>query len=96
MILLIEADNSARCAIEHFEYEYMTEKLFDRKDIDYHLITLDDNGQFVSTSGGSELLRTYLDGFTAPSIHPIAFSTTDFTDSLSYIHVGDIVMPDVE
>ena len=92
-ILLIESDNS-------YEYVYIRlrtdlEEFESRTDIDYHLITLDENGDFICTSGGTELLHSFLDESEIPSIHPIAFSVTNFSGD-NTVHVNDIVLNHIE
>lgn len=89
-ILLIESDNSHEYVFNRLRTDL--EEFESRTDVDYHLITLDENGDFVCTSGGTELLRKFLDESEVPPIHPIAFSITGLSDdnTHSWIHVNDL------
>lgn len=89
-ILLIESDNSHEYVFNRLRTDL--EEFESRTDVDYHLITLDENGDFVCTSGGTELLRKFLDESEVPPIHPIEFSITGLSDdnTHSWIHVNDI------
>ena len=89
-ILLIESDNSYEYVSNHLRME----QLDLRTDTDYHLITLDENGDFICTSGGSELIHRFLDDSAIPPIYPIAYSVADFSGSSSsaYVHVNDIIL----
>ena len=88
-ILLIESDNSYEYVYNHLRTDL--EEFESRTDVDYHLITLDENGDFVCTSGGTELLHSFLDESESPSIPPIAFSVTNFSGD-NTVHVNDIVL----
>lgn len=92
MILLVESDLSPIYVSERLSYATLIDDLLGVEGIDYYLITLDENAQFVCDVTGVDALRKYMDGFDNPSIHPISFSTTDFSGSTSFIHVQDIVL----
>ena len=58
--------------------------------IDYHLFTLDENGEFQCTSCGRELVDTYLNGMDEQPVFPIAFTVTDFSGNTTGIHIKDV------
>lgn len=60
------------------------------KDIEYHLFTLDGNGEFRCLSGGEELVDIYMNGMDDQPVFPIAFTVTDFSGKPAGIHVADI------
>lgn len=88
MILLIESDLSPNYVSDQLYYG----ELLEHDGIDYYLITLDEAGEFICEATGEDALHKYRDGFDAPSIHPISFTTTDFSGLTSLIHVNDIVV----
>ena len=90
MILLTESDEEPSFIADCLEYEFYNERLFNRTNIDYYLITIDETGQWVCVATGQEALRTYLSGFNNPPVHPISISFTDFSDNTALIHVQDV------
>ena len=60
--------------------------------IDYHLFTLNENGEFQCKSGGRELVGTYLNGMDEQPVFPIAFTVTDFSGNTTGIHIKDVDM----
>lgn len=92
MILLTESDEEPSFIADCLEYEFYNERLFDRTNIDYYLITIDETGQWACVATGQEALRTYLSGFDNPPVHPISISFTDFSGNTALIHVQDIVL----
>ena len=60
--------------------------LLDGKEIDFHLITINDKGKFHCTTGGEELLDIYMNGVEDQPVFPIAFSLCGG----SGIHIPDI------
>lgn len=92
MILLVESDLSPNYVGERLMYSELSDDLLVYENIEYYLITLDETGQFVCEVSGEEALNKYMNGFDNPSIHPISFSTTDFSGFTSMIHVNDIII----
>ena len=92
MVLLTESDEEPSFIADCLEYEFYNERLFDRTNIDYYLITIDETGQWACVATGQEALRTYLSGFDNPPVHPISISFTDFSGNTALIHVQDIVL----
>ena len=90
MILLTESDEEPSFIADCLEYEFYNERLFNRTNIDYYLITIDETGQWVCVATGQEALRTYLSGFDNPPVHPISISFTDFSGNTALIHVQDV------
>ena len=90
MILLVEFDEDPGFIMESLEYEVYHDYILGRTDIDYYLISLDENGQFTCIATGMDALSTYIDGFENPTIHPISLSFTDFSGKTALIHVNDI------
>lgn len=90
MILLTESDEEPSFIADCLEYEFYNERLFNRTNIDYYLITIDETGQWVCVATGQEALRTYLSGFNNPPVHPISISFTDFSGNTALIHVQDV------
>ena len=90
MILLTESDEEPSFIADCLEYEFYNERLFNRTNIDYYLITIDETGQWACVATGQEALRTYLSGFDNPPVHPISISFTDFSGNTALIHVQDV------
>lgn len=95
MILLTESDEEPSFIADCLEYEFYNERLFNRTNIDYYLITIDETGQWACVSTGQEALRTYLSGFDNPPVHPISISFTDFSGNTALIHVQDVVKQNI-
>ena len=93
MLLLAEADCShvnihtyvnlnLLCGDEYYPYsEYHT------PEIKFHLITLDENGEFVCQSGGEELAALFHKGYEFPTLHPLSYHVTDLKGDTTYMHV---------
>ena len=95
MILLAEAD----CSHNNI-FIYVTQKLL-REDpsgyfyyddyytpeITFHLITLDENGEFICQTGGEELAEIFYRGYENPTLHPLSYHLTDLTDNTTYMHI---------
>ena len=90
MILLTESDEEPSFIADCLEYEFYNERLFNRTNIDYYLITIDETGQWACVATGQEALRSYLSGFDNPPVHPISISFTDFSGNTALIHVQDV------
>jgi hypothetical protein len=70
---------------EYYYYEdYYT------PEITFHLITLDDNGEFVCQTGGEELAATFYEGYETPALHPLSFHLTSLRDYFGRVHVKGI------
>lgn len=89
MILLAESDCSAE-NLEHYVERNLlmgiSNRDFDGKGIDFHLITINDKGKFQCTTGGKELVDIYMNGVEDQPVFPIAFSLCGG----SGIHIPDI------
>lgn len=90
MILLTESDEEPSFIADCLEYEFYNERLFNRTNIDYYLITINETGQWACVATGQEALRSYLSGFDNPPVHPISISFTDFSGNTALIHVQDV------
>lgn len=90
MILLTESDEEPSFIADCLEYEFYNERLFNRTNIDYYLITIDETGQWACVATGQEALRSYISGFDNPPVHPISISFTDFSGNTALIHVQDV------
>ena len=93
MFLLAEADCNPSylgSSIESALHRNDPDKELWVEDIDFHLITLDENGEFQCTSGGRELLATFLNDIENQPVHPLYFSLTDFGMGDNAIHIQDI------
>lgn len=90
MILFAESDEEPSFIADCLEYEFYNERLFNRTNIDYYLITIDETGQWACVATGQEALRSYLSGFDNPPVHPISISFTDFSGNTALIHVQDV------
>lgn len=60
------------------------------EDIDFHLITLDKNGEFQCQSGGRELLDIFINSMDKQPVFPLFFNLTDFRMEGNTIHIQDI------
>ena len=95
MILLSEAN----CSHNNI-FTYVTQKLL-REDpsgyfyyedyytpeITFHLITLDENGEFTCQTGGEELAEIFHKGYEAPALHPLSYHVTNFGDEYAKVHI---------
>ena len=59
-------------------------------DIDFHLISLNKDGEFHCQSGGREILDLFINGTPDQPIFPYSFSVTDFNLGLDAIHIPDV------
>jgi len=57
--------------------------------VEYHLITLDKNGEFTCRSGGEELAHEFESEYDPSIVHPICFALTDFSGENAWIHIPD-------
>ena len=93
MFLLAEADCNPSflgSSIESALHRNDPDKELWVEDIDFHLITLDENGEFQCTSGGRELLVTFLNDMDNHPVHPLYFTLTDFGMGDDAIHIQNI------
>lgn len=95
MILLAEAD----CSHANI-HTYVTEKVL-RDDpseyyayedlytpeITFHLLTLDEDGEFICQTGGEELAAVFHKGYENPALHPLSYHLTDLKDNYTYMHI---------
>ena len=95
MILLAEANCS------HYNiFTYVTQKLlrddpsdyyyykdYYTPEITFHLITLDENSEFICRTGGEELADLFYKGYETPALHPLSYHVTDLRDNTTYIHI---------
>ena len=95
MILLAEAN----CSHAHI-FTYVTEKLlrddpsdyyfyeeYYTPEITFHLITLDEDGEFTCQTGGEELAGVFYKGYENPTLHPLSYHVTDMKDNALYMHI---------
>ena len=95
MILLAEAN----CSHNNI-FNYVTNKLlrddpsqyysyymYLTPEINFHLITLDDNGEFTCQSGGEELAAIFYKGYETPALHPLSYHITNFGDDYAKVHI---------
>ena len=95
MILLAEAN----CSHNNI-FNYVTNKLlrddpsqyysyymYLTPEINFHLITLDDNGEFTCQTGGEELAAIFYKGYETPALHPLSYHITNFGDDYAKIHI---------
>lgn len=93
MFLLAEADcnpsylgSSIESTLRHSD----PDKELWVEDIDFHLITLDEDGEFQCRSGGRELLDIFVNDMALQPVHPIYFALTDFGMGDDAIHIQNI------
>ena len=95
MILLAEADCShanifsyvTQKLLREDPSEYYSRYMFYTPEITFHLITLDDNGEFVCQTGGEELAAIFYKGYENPALHPLSFHVSDLKDYSTYMHI---------
>jgi hypothetical protein len=57
-------------------------------EITFHLIILDDNGEFVCQTGGEELAAIFYKGYENPTLlHPLSYHVTNFAEEYAKIHI---------
>lgn len=67
--------------------EYDSRYMFYTPEITFHLITLDDNGEFVCQTGGEELAAIFYKGYENPALHPLSYHLRDLKDNYTYVHI---------
>ena len=67
--------------------EYDSRYMFYTPEITFHLITLDDNGEFVCQTGGEELAAIFYKGYENPALHPLSYHLSDLKDNYTYVHI---------
>ena len=95
MILLAEADCShanifsyvTQKLLREDPSEYDSRYMFYTPEITFHLITLDDNGEFVCQTGGEELAAIFYKGYENPALHPLSYHLSDLKDNHTYVHI---------
>ena len=95
MILLGEADCShanifsyvTQKLLREDPSEYYSRYMFYTPEITFHLITLDDNGEFVCQTGGEELAEIFYKGYENPALHPLSYHLTDLKERTTYMHI---------
>ena len=96
MILLAEADCSASVLAEnlrrtmmHFDGNFI-EKYGKSKNLVFHLITRNTDGEFLSRSGGMELVEQYINGIDSEPSLPLCFELADSDSEPGFLHIKDI------
>lgn len=95
MILLAEANCShanifsyvTQKLLREDPSEYYSRYMFYTPEITFHLITLDDNGEFVCQTGGEELAAIFYKGYENPALHPLSYHLSDLKDNYTYVHI---------
>lgn len=95
MILLAEANCShanifsyvTQKLLREDPSEYDSRYMFYTPEITFHLITLDDNGEFVCQTGGEELAAIFYKGYENPALHPLSYHLSDLKDNYTYVHI---------
>ena len=95
MILLAEANCShsniftyvTQKLLREDPTEYYSRYMYYTPEITFHLITLDENGDFICQTGGEELAAIFYKGYENPALHPLSYHITDFGDEYAYIHI---------
>lgn len=95
MILLAEANCShaninayvTRKLLREDPSEYYYYEDYYTPEITFHLITLDDSGEFVCQTGGEELAAIFYKGYENPILHPLSYHVTDLKDNATYVHI---------
>ena len=67
--------------------EYYSRYMFYTPEITFHLITLDDNGEFVCQTGREELAAIFYKGYENPALHPLSYHLSDLKDNYTYVHI---------
>lgn len=90
-ILLAEGNCSHYRLLYHTEYDALEGSSYYRipDGVEYHLITMDEDGEFVCRSGGEELVHEFNSDYDGKTIHPIIFTMTDFSGEQAWIHIPD-------
>ena len=95
MILLAEADCShanifsyvTQKLLREDPSEYYSRYMFYTPEITFHLITLDDSGEFICQTGGEELAAIFYKGYENPALHPLSYHLSDLKDNYTYVHI---------
>ena len=95
MILLAEADCShanifsyvTQKLLREDPSEYYSRYMFYTPEITFHLITLDDSGEFICQTGGEELAEIFYKGYENPALHPLSYHLTDLKEKTTYMHI---------
>jgi hypothetical protein len=95
IILLAEADCShanifsyvTQKLLREDPSEYYSRYMFYTPEITFHMITLDDNGEFVCQTGGEELAAIFYKGYENPALHPLSYHVTNFAEEYAKIHI---------
>lgn len=95
MILLAEADCShanifsyvTQKLLREDPSEYYSRYMFYTPEITFHLITLDDSGEFICQTGGEELAAIFYKGYENPALHPLSYHVTNFAEEYAKIHI---------
>lgn len=95
MILLAEADCSHANIFSYITQkllredpsEYYSRYMFYTPEITFHLITLDDSGEFICQTGGEELAAIFYKGYENPALHPLSYHLSDLKDNYTYVHI---------
>jgi hypothetical protein len=91
MFLLSESNCSPKKQNNYLENHIRDKNLYFDKwytpEILYHLITLDENGEFTCESGGEEVARKFVEEEVERALHPIYFTVTDFLDTGKPLHI---------
>ena len=95
MILLAEANCShanifsyvTQKLLREDPSEYYSRYMFYTPEITFHLITLDDSGEFICQTGGEELAAIFYKGYENPALHPLSYHLSDLKDNHTYVHI---------
>lgn len=95
MILLAEANCSHNNIFTYVSQKLLREDPSDyfyyedyfTPEITFHLITLDENGEFICQTGGEELAAIFYEGYETPALHPLSYHMTDLKENTTYIHI---------
>lgn len=90
-ILLAEGNCSHNRLQFHIDYDVLKgwDSFRTLDEVEYHLITLDKDGEFVCRSGGEELVHEFNSDYDGKTVHPIIFTMTDFSGEQALIHIPD-------
>lgn len=95
MILLAEADCShgniftyvTQKLLRDDPSEYYSYEEYYTPEITFHLITLDEDGEFTCQTGGEELAAVFCKGYENPTLHPLSYHITDMRDNEIHMHI---------
>ena len=89
MILLAEADCSKNLLYNCVEHRN-SGGYYDLDEVDCYLLTLDENGHFMCTKGGRELIDIYCDSLDSQPTLPLSFRMSSDLRNIACLHVHDI------